>query len=123
MSTDGSFDEGALNATMAQFGADIGGIAEHFAVGDFVRVYLFNEYAPTVATGVITARNVGLETLTVLFDASFNPFDGEDELLPLVIEYDLDVDGTNSTSSQKRYCYVADVQALMPDGSYARRYA
>ena len=123
VSTDGSFDEGALNATMAQFGADIGGIAEHFAVGDFVRVYLFNEYAPTVATGVITARNVGLETLTVLFDASFNPFDGEDELLPLVIEYDLDVDGTNSTSSQKRYCYVADVQALMPDGSYARRYA
>lgn len=111
--------EGRINVEMAQEG---GSLASHFAAGDFVRVYSFNEIIPTARLGVVQSASPANDQVTVTFSSAWSPGVGE-SFGDWVLEYQTDLDDAHSTSSQRRYCFSADDQALMANGGYARRFA
>jgi hypothetical protein len=102
----------ALNIAMSTSGD--GECLEHFGAGDFIRVVKRDVVTPVSVVGTISGSpNAAAGTCTVALGAVWTP--GSDSW---VLEFD--VASTGHTTSQDRFCYVADDERLLEDGSGAR---
>jgi hypothetical protein len=92
-----------------------GKVLEHFAVGDFVRVFVVGSAnTSTDVLGQIGAVNADDGTVTVTFTSTWTPSTSE-----WMLEFQKDdLSGTKSTAAQRAFCYVADGDLLLPTGAF-----
>jgi hypothetical protein len=106
-----------------------GKVIVHFAALDFVRIFQKDTYTVSELTGIIQSVDEAADEATIDF-TDFTAGEVEDlvdaitgETVEFIMEYQADPDALLSTSSQRRYCYVATDSGLLPDGSFARRFS